>query len=260
LPDLSILVVPDLYSPESIVGETPLYEPSAPENPGFVRCGPIVPPPVATGPAIADLKGLRLDPEIPADREEIERLQSALVGFAEALQSFIVLLDVPPRLGPRHVLGWRAKFNSAYAVAYHPGLVESLGDDDRDALIAVPPSAVAAGIIAQRELAHGVAHGPANVLARAVVDVAEAISPDWHDELHSQGINVFLREPDGIRLTAARTLSRDGAWRQISVRRLVTMIRRTVERRMQWLVFEPNNRALRAEVRRLLAGFLRRLF
>ncbi|MGE3312617.1 MAG: phage tail sheath C-terminal domain-containing protein, partial [Limisphaerales bacterium] len=260
LPDLSILVVPDLYSPQSIVGETPLEDPVVPDNPGFVRCGPVAAPPSATGPAVADLDGLRLDPELPQDLAEIERLQSGLVGFASELQSFIVLLDVPPRLHSRQVLAWRAKFDSAYAAAYHPWLLESPGDDDRDALIAVPPSAVAAGIIARKEWNHGVAHGPANELALAVVDATEPIPPAWHDVLHPQGINVFLREPDGIRLTAARTLSRDAAWRQISVRRLVTLIRRTIERRMQWLVFEPNNRALRAEVRRLLTGFLRRLF
>jgi hypothetical protein len=133
-------------------------------------------------------------------------------------------------------------------------------EDRRDALIRVPPSAVAAGIIAQRELTWGVPHGPANVLAAAVVDVAESVSAAHHDALHPEGLNVFRREREGVRLTAARTLSRESAWRQLSVRRLVTMIGRALERQMQWTVFEPNAGGLRAELRLLLVSYLRQLF
>src|SRR5439155_432688 len=73
------------------------------------------------------------------------------------------------------------------------------------------------------------------------------------------GVNVYLHERDGIRLTAARTLSRDPAWRQLSVRRLVTMLHRALEQQMQWAVFEPNTPSLRADIRHLLENFLRRL-
>ena len=38
-------------------------------------------------------------------------------------RSFVVLLDVPPGLSQRRILGWRARFNSSYAAAYHPWLV-----------------------------------------------------------------------------------------------------------------------------------------
>jgi hypothetical protein len=86
------------------------------------------------------------------------------------------------------------------------------------------------------------------------------VSPARHDELHPAGINVFLAERDGIRLTAARTLGRDAAYRQLSVRRLVTMLERVLDRQMQWAVFEPNNAALRADVKQMLRAFLRQLY
>jgi phage tail sheath protein FI len=98
------------------------------------------------------------------------------------------------------------------------------------------------------------------VIAAEIVGVDDRVSPARHDELHSQGINVWLRERDGIRLTAARTLSRDPALRQLSVRRLLTLLARALEQQMQWTVFEPNNAALRAELRLLLRSFLRQLF
>jgi len=98
------------------------------------------------------------------------------------------------------------------------------------------------------------------VLAAQVVGVDDVVSPARHDELHPQGINVYLRERDGVRLTAARTLSRDPSFRQLSVRRLITMIERALEQQMQWVVFEPNNAALRAELRLALTSYLRQLF
>jgi phage tail sheath protein FI len=98
------------------------------------------------------------------------------------------------------------------------------------------------------------------VIAAAIVNVADQVSPARHDELHPQGINVYLRERDGIRLSAARTLSRDPTLRQLSVRRLLTLLARTLEQQMQWTVFEPNNSALRSELRLLLRSFLRQLF
>ena len=80
-----------------------------------------------------------------------------------------------------------------------------------------------------------------------------------HDELHRLGINVFRAERDGFRLTSARTLSRDARYRQLSVRRLMTMITLALERQAHSLVFEPNTADLRATVTHTLTEFLRAL-
>jgi phage tail sheath protein FI len=81
-----------------------------------------------------------------------------------------------------------------------------------------------------------------------------------HDRLHLLGINVFRAERDGFRLSAARTMSSDPAYRQLSVRRLMTMIRLTLQRQSQFLVFEPNTLALRAKLFHTLSQFLRALY
>jgi hypothetical protein len=259
LPDLAALAVPDLYSPGPLVAPEDVAVPISQCGPTFERAVAAFPtlPPVA---APDDLLGLRLNPELPDDLARITALQSQLVDLADALRSFVVLLDVPPRLHQRQILKWRAAFGSAYAAAYHPWLRVPRPDDGRDVLIRVNPSAIAAGIIAQREIALGIPHGPANIIAAGVVDVEDLVSPARHDELHPAGINVFLRERDGVRLSAARTLGRDPAWRQLSVRRLVTMLRRTLDQQMQWAVFEPNGPALRADVRCMIESYLRQLY
>ncbi|WP_224360837.1 phage tail sheath subtilisin-like domain-containing protein [Hyalangium versicolor] len=257
--EIALLVVPDLYSPEPLVAVEDVVSPVSLAGAEFAPCVPLAPAPEQAAP-VPELKGLQLNPELPAELDTIIALQQELVTFAEQCQSFIVLLDVPPRLNTRRVLAWRTKFASAFAAAYSPWLMVTRRDDQRDAIIRVNPSAVAAGIIARRELESGVQYGPANVLAEGVVDVTDRLASAQHDTLHQASINVFLRERDGIRLTAARTLSLDPNYRQLSVRRLMTLLCRVLERQMQWVVFEPNNGRLRGEVRQLLRTYLRQLF
>ncbi len=71
---------------------------------------------------------------------------------------------------------------------------------------------------------------------------------------------MFLPDRDGIRLTAARTLSRRSELRQLNVARLMTVLRLSLERDLDWAVFEPNGDLLWAQVRRMVAAFLSRLY
>jgi hypothetical protein len=253
--EVALVATPDLYHPAPAVESQAILTPPSLAGPEFAECvafvaaGPQAPP--APG-----LDGLLLDPRIPADLETIAALQQRAVDFAEERRRFIVLLDVPPGLRPRRILDWRARFDSAFAAAYHPWL--RVGDGDPRTPL--PPAGVAAGLIAKRELLFGLSHGPANELAVDVVGQDEPVPAALHDTLHPLGVNVFQSERDGVRLTGARTLSRDPAWRQLSVRRLMTHLVLVLEREMQWLVFEPNTPELRAQVRQLLRAFLRRLF
>jgi hypothetical protein len=259
LTDLSLLVAPDLYSPYPVDPYEPILDSPSLAGPEFTPC-------VKTGSdqkeqpkPVADLAGLRLDPRDPESLKQIVLLQQRLEDFCATMKSFIGLIDVPPGLSPRQILKWRTVFHSAYLACYHPWLRVSRRDDLRDALVSIPPSAAAAGLIARSEILFGVPHGPANLLAAEIVNVGEVVAPSTHDDLHPAGINVYLRERDGVRLSAARTLSRDTSYRQLSVRRLITMICRTLDQQTQWMVFEPNNASLRAEVRALLTTFLRSL-
>jgi len=272
--EAAMVVAPDLYSPRPLRPLENVADPVTLAGPEFDRC--VHPPAAPPGQVDArDLVGLRLDPEIPADLEQIITIQQRLVQVAEQ-GSLVALLDVPPRLHLRQILTWRARFNSSYAAAYHPWLKVTRTEDLQAGpprpgrrprvatapqfLVDVNPAAVAAGVTAQREWLFGVPFGPANELTPWIIDVAEAVSPAADDVLHQHAVNVYLKERDGVRLTAARTLSRDPAYRQLNVRRLMTMLARVLDREMQWVVFEPNNPALRADIEVLLDNYLRRLF
>lgn len=248
--ETALVVVPDLYSPWPLPRpiDLPVFA-----QPDFAPC---LPAPAPVAPAPPDLLGLRLDPR--ADLDTIIRLQQRLADLADHARSFVVLLDVPPRLQPRQILHWRSSFDTAFAAAYH-GWCNVVGDPATRSLVAVNPAAVAAGIIARREIERGIPFGPANEIARGVVDLLERVSPERLALFHQEGINVYAMERDGARLEAARTLSRDPDWRQLNVRRLVTMIERALYTEMQWAVFEPNDASLQRSVSVLLTGFLRRL-
>ncbi len=259
LSDLTMLAVSDLYSPAPLVPLLGILDPPSLAGPDFATCVDL---PVQTpqGTGSYNLTGLRLDPLDPSDRATITSLQLQVVQYAEQVGQFVALLDVPPGLTQRLILNWRAAFNSTYAACYHPWLQISVRNGNENDLVLIPPSAPAAGIIAATAIQYGVPTGPANVIAAQVVDVADVVSPARHDQLHPLGINVYLRDRDGVRLTAARTLSRDPQYRQLTVRRLMTLLKLTLDQQMQWAVFEPNNAGLRLEVRLLLTTFLRGLF
>ena len=205
----------------------------------------------------------RLDPSDPAQLQTIIDLQSRLVTVAAQRRRFVALLDVPPGLPLGEIVRWRAHFDSSYAAAYHPWLgvrqVEPTSGSAGQA-VPLPPSAFAAGVIAARELRFTVAWGPANEIAVDAVVGTDSITDSEHDRLHLLGINVYRQERDGFRLTAARTLSSDPDYRQLSVRRLMTMIALSLDRQAQWLVFEPNTADLRARLTHTVTEFLRGLF
>lgn len=198
-----------------------------------------------------------LDAQRSEDLAEILARQQRLVEVAELRHRFVALLDVPAGLSRRQILDWRACFQSSYAAAYFPWLGVPRAGNTRASLVQVPPSSFAAGITADREHRLGLSWGPANVLAAGAVLATEAVTDAVHDELHLRGINVYRQDRDGFRLSAARTLSIDPDYVQLSVRRLMTMLALTLERQSQWLVFEPNTAQLRDSLQRTVTEFLR---
>lgn len=255
--DAAMLVAADLYEPSPVVPVEDIRPPANLAGSEFQRCADPPPRPLQAV-YVPRLDGLLLDPG--ADFETIVALQRRLADVAAYSRRFVALLDVPPGLPDGRILDWRARFGTAFAAGYHPWLEASRLATTYASPVQVNPAAAAAGIVARRELLYGVPFGPANELAAGIVDVVDRVSPARHAVLHQNAVNVFLHERDGVLLTAARTLSRDPDYRQLSVRRLVTMIELALERELQWLVFEPNTDALRGRLRQTLLVFLRALY
>jgi hypothetical protein len=258
-PEISSVTIPDLYCPESmpdIVAENSVVSLAGDE---FAPCVPIATQ-VEDALVLPDINQLCLDPSIPADLQRIIELQKAFVDFADLQKSWVALLDVPPGLRPREMQAWRARFNSSYTAAYFPWLYTAADEANREQRILLNPAAVAAGVIANRERQNGVHHGPANELVPSAVALRNTFSQNDLDQLHPQGLNAYVMDVDGVRLSAARTLSRDPQLRQLNVRRLLILLKRTLYRQSQWAVFEPNDKPLWRELCHALNSYLLDLY
>jgi uncharacterized protein len=69
-------------------------------------------------------------------------------------------------------------------------------------------------------------------------------------------IRDFRTNNRGLRVFGARVLTSDPDWKYINVRRLLIFIEASIDRGLQWVVFEPNAEALWARVRRSISNFL----
>jgi hypothetical protein len=263
--ELGLLTVPDLAWNGVVAAQVTEEPPDLPPG-DFTLCAPPLPPVQLRTPGV---DAAYLDGRLCDELAELQARQQWLIQLADAARRFVVLIDVPQRLSASAVADWRAGFDSSYAAAYHPWLgtlPPQLPPAGRPtagvpppARLA-PPSAFAAGIIAAREIAVGLPTGPANEIAAGAVTIADRVTDAEHAVLHPLGINVFRTERDGFRLTAARTLSRDPGYRQLTVRRLVMMLRLTLDRESQWVVFEPHTAALRAVLVLHISDLLRGQF
>ena len=121
----------------------------------------------------------------------------------------------------------------------------------------VPPSGFIAGIYAGTDIAKPAASEPVRGALGVEADVTKVIE----DELSSLGINSIRSFPaKGVRVWSSRTISADPEWKYVHVRRLLLFIEKSIDRGTRWVVFEPNNERLWANVRALITGFLSELW
>jgi phage tail sheath protein FI len=114
-----------------------------------------------------------------------------------------------------------------------------------------------AGIYARSDNERGVHKAPANEVIRGVLEAATQITKGEQDTLNPIGVNCIRTFTGrGVRVWGARTLSSDPAWRYVNVRRLFNFVEKSIENGLQWVVFEPNDEALWAKVRRDVTAFL----
>jgi phage tail sheath protein FI len=236
-----------------------------------VEVHPLAPPepceldPCVTNPLPEAIRVPPTPPEHPPTfgLQELFRIQSEMILQCELKRDRFAVLDSPfdaasNRLaGIRTILDWRARFDSKYAALYFPWVkvVDSLS-----ALVStrlVPPSGHIAGAIAGTDLATGVHKAPANRRIDWAVDASLSLDEADRGTLNSAGVNALLATGGrGLRVMGARTISSDQQWRFVNVRRLISMIEKTLEAALQWAVFEPNEALTRARVTMSVTFFL----
>jgi Bacteriophage tail sheath protein len=192
------------------------------------------------------------------DAEGVKAVQLAMIAHCELMGNRVAVIDPPPALGPQQVKDWRqtgAGYDSKYAALYYPWI--KVADPATGRTRFVPPCGAMAGVWARTDENRGVHKAPANEVVRGAVELATALTKAENDLLNPIGVNCIRAFPGrGIRVWGARTLSSDPAWRYLNVRRLFNYLEESILVGTQWVVFEPNDDALWARIRRTIAAFL----
>lgn len=192
------------------------------------------------------------------DLEGMQAVQLAMIAHCELMGDRVAILDPPPGLNAQQIREWRmdkAGYDSKQAALYWPWV--KVFDPASGQNIYVPPSGHMAGVWARNDATRGVHKAPANEVVRGAVSLELNITKSEHDMLNPNGINCIRSFPGrGVRVWGARTLSSDPAWRYLNVRRLFNYLEKSILNGTDWVVFEPNDLALWAKIRRTIASFL----
>jgi uncharacterized protein len=228
-------------------------------------------------PALAGVDGVSLlcvPPSGPSDTLDDSVWANAL-AFCSAHDLFL-LIDPPetsfasdsdaisrwvrdPDLGVFGVVGRNA-------AVYFPRVRSA--DPLRDGAIGefVPCGAVA-GIMARTDTNRGVWKAPAGIEAGIVgaSGLAVELTDGQNGELNPIGINCLRTLPNiGSVVWGSRTLAGNDTladhYKYVPVRRLALFLKESLYRGTQWVVFEPNDAGLWAQIRATLGAFMQDLF
>ncbi|MCC7052812.1 MAG: phage tail sheath subtilisin-like domain-containing protein [Gemmatimonadaceae bacterium] len=194
-------------------------------------------------------------------------LQGALISHCEEMRFRFAVLDSQraPLDAIADVRAQRQQFDTKYAALYYPWLLipQPFPTVPGPTLpYMVPPAGHMVGVYARTDIERGVHKAPANEVVRGIVGLQRSLSKGEHDILNPYPVNInvirdFRSNSRGIRAWGGRVITSDSDWKYVNVRRLMIFIEQSVERGLQWVVFEPNAEPLWARVVRTISNFLR---
>lgn len=206
-----------------------------------------------------------LEPVAAYDENPLHDVQVALVTMCAARADQVALLSVPAHYDTATTLAWHSRlvhdsrisdgFSSAaaplsYAGFWHPWVSVAVGQNDNRAVLRdLPPDGVVAGMIAARELARGAWLAPAGVPLSDVVRLASEVAPGDAARLFDAHANLITQHPGTFSTLSAHTLCDDPRQLQISVRRLLILLRKIALLLGARYTFEINNDRFRQLVR-----------
>ena len=193
-------------------------------------------------------------------------LQSEIINHCELLRYRFAVLDAPgpPQDSLNHVQNHRQQFDTKYAALYHPWLLIPDPFPTNLAEVAdypIPASGHMVGIYARTDIERGVHKAPANEVVRGVIGLQRLLNKGEQDILNPFPVNInvirdFRPNNRGIRVWGGRVITSDPDWKYVNVRRLLIFIEASIDRGLQWVVFEPNAEPLWARVHRSASNFL----
>jgi phage tail sheath protein FI len=217
----------------------------------------------------ADLFNLLCLPPHRLDAGDLEPgLISAAMAYCEKRRAVLLVDPRDDWDDPADGLQWLDELDGpkANAVAYFPRLRQP--DPERgDSIRAFAPCGAVAGVMARTDASRGVWKAPAGLDATltGVRELAVRLTDDENGLLNPLGINCLRSFPlVGRVVWGARTLVGADAlaseWKYLPIRRLALFIEESLFRGTKWVVFEPNDEPLWAQIRLNVGSFMHELF
>ena len=193
-----------------------------------------------------------------------EVVQSNIIDHCENLHDRVAILDAPPNPSDLTEGNIKVMTNTDYGALYFPrikvfDIVTKLTNPDvEEGEIYVSPSGHVAGIYARVDHTRGVHKAPANEPVHGALGLEHQISKALQDGLNPGGVNCIRNINGKINVWGARTIGGDlnADTKYISTRRLLIFLEKSIDQGTQWVVFEPNDRALWAKIVRNVGAFL----
>lgn len=200
-----------------------------------------------------------------ADDQAASVIQNA-AALCESRRAFLIA-DVPAGKTLDNVATWiNGVLQSRNAATYFPAVKIA---DPLDQFRARPmaPSGTLAGVYSRTDSERGVWKAPAGTDAtlKGVAQIALPLNDLENGRINQKGVNALRNFPAyGSIAWGARTLKGADAqadeYKYVPVRRLALMIEESLYRGTQWVVFEPNDEPLWAQIRLNLGAFMNGLF
>ncbi len=152
------------------------------------------------------------------------------------------------------------------AAFYYPWLMAA-DSNQSGSIRPFPPGGSVAGVYARTDASRGVWKAPAGTDASlsGVVGVAKPMTDAENGLLNPLAVNCIRNFPVyGTIVWGARTLRGNddlgSEWKYVPVRRTALFIEETLYRGLKWVVFEPNDEPLWAQIRLNVGSFMHDLF
>jgi Phage tail sheath protein FI len=190
--------------------------------------------------------------------------QQAIRDHCESMASRFGILDGKPDATPGFtnvkLQLSNVKSSNGFVALYFPWILAP--NPVTGSLDPTPPSGHLAGIYARTDQSRGVHKAPANTNIRNSVGVVRRLTNEEQGPLNLSGINILRVFPDSAQpmVWGARTAFKDTNWQYINVRRLFIYLEQSIERGINWAIFEPNNLALWKKLKRSITEFLTRVW
>ena len=218
----------------------------------------------------ADLVNLIVIPPYTASTDLSKTDWDAVVSYARERRA-MVLVDAPAAwataAAPAAVGAVSAAITrSENAALFFPRLMMANPLHDQR-VESFPPAAAVAGVLARTDASRGVWKSAAGIDATlsGALGLSVPLTDLENGAINQEGVNCLRSFPTaGTVVWGSRTLK--GAdnlaseWKYLAVRRMALFLEESLYRGTQWVVFEPNDEPLWAQIRLNLGAFMQNLF